>query len=337
MEKVDHAGVSNKASYKVSIIIILFILGIISVLLSIYLGSMQFSVVESIKAIFIKDDSAARLIIYNVRLPRILSGGLVGVCLSLSGCILQGVMRNHLASPSTIGVTSGASFVGYLTLVAFPGLFYLLPIGAILGGFLTTMGIYLIAYDRGVSPVKMILSGMAISAVFGAFNDIIRSFYPEQIANATGFLVGSLNGVAWKNFNLILPYAVAGIILSLLIPSKMNILMLGDEMANALGVRTERFRLFLIVVSSLLAGAAISVSGLINFVGLIVPHMARLLVGSDYRYLFPASISMGFTLVVICDLIGRMVLPIGEISVSIVLSFVGAPFFLFLLRNKSRK
>ncbi|MBF4691787.1 iron ABC transporter permease [Fusibacter sp. Q10-2] len=295
---------------------------------------MSFTMKESLSAVLVADDSAARLIIWHVRLPRILSGGLVGSCLALSGCILQGVMRNYLASPSTIGVTSGASFVGYITLVVFPSLFYLLPIGAIAGAFLTTLIIYAIAYEKGVSPVKMILSGMAIAAVFGAFNDIIRSFFPDRIANATGFLVGSLNGVAWKNFSLILPYALVGIVICFFLPSKMNVLMLGDEMANALGVRTERFRFFLIVISSLLAGAAISVSGLINFVGLIVPHIAKLLIGSDYKYLFPTSIALGYSLVVICDTLGRIILPVGEISVSIVISFVGAPFFLYLLRNK---
>ncbi|GAU79094.1 iron ABC transporter permease [Fusibacter sp. 3D3] len=322
--------------YKVSLITLLFLISLMVTVISVCVGSMSFTIEESLRAVLVADDSSARLIIWHVRLPRILSGGLVGICLSLSGCILQGVMRNHLASPSTIGVTSGASFVGYMTLVVFPSLFYLLPLGAILGAFLTTLIIYAIAYEKGVSPVKMILSGMAVSAVFGAFNDIIRSFFPDKIANATGFLVGSLNGVAWKNLSLILPYAIVGIMICFFLPSKMNILMLGDEMANSLGVRTERFRFFLITISSLLAGAAISVSGLVNFVGLIIPHIARLLVGSDYKYLFPTSIALGYSLVVMCDTIGRIILPIGEISVSIIISFVGAPFFLYLLRNRQK-
>lgn len=329
--------VAQKNYIKIIAIAIFFLIGIITSIASVCMGSAVFSVQESLKAIYVASDSAARLIIWNVRLPRIIGGGMVGICLSLSGCLLQGVMRNHLASPSTIGVTSGASFMGYLTLVAFPHLFYLLPLGAILGGFLTTLGIYLLAFDKGVSPVKMILSGMAVSAVFGAFNDIIRSFYPDRILNATGFLVGSLNGVTWKHIQLIFPYMMIGLIICLFLPSKINILMLGDEMSNSLGVRTERFRFLLIIVSSLLSGAAISISGLISFVGLIVPHIARLMVGSDYKYLLPASVALGYSLVIICDLIGRIILPIGEISVSIIISFIGAPFFLYLLRSKSAK
>jgi iron complex transport system permease protein len=327
--------VAQKKYTKLIVITIFLLIGIIASIASVCMGSASFNIQDSLKAMYVADDSAARLIIWNVRLPRIIGGGMVGICLSLAGCLLQGVMRNHLASPSTIGVTSGASFMGYLTLVVFPHLSYLLPIGAILGGFLTTLGIYLLAFEKGVSPIKMILSGMAVSAVFGAFNDIIRSFYPDRILNATGFLVGSLNGVTWKHIHLILPYMLIGVFICLFLPSKMNILMLGDEMSNSLGLRTEWFRFLLIITSSLLSGAAISISGLINFVGLIVPHIARLLVGSDYKYLLPASMTLGYSLVVLCDLIGRIVLPIGEISVSIVISFIGAPFFLYLLRNKS--
>lgn len=133
-----------------------------------------------------------------------------------------------------------------------------------------------------------------------------------------------------------LPYATAGILICMFLPARMNILMLGDETANALGLRTERFRFLLIVVSSLLSGAAISVAGLISFVGLVVPHIARLLVGSDYKYLFPASTLLGFVLVSACDTIGRVIMPPGEVPVSVILAFIGAPFFLYLLRTRQK-
>ena len=330
------ASIRQKKSYRLTIIIFLAGLSILSTIACVATGSISYTFKEVIDALF-NEDATARLIVWHVRLPRILCGGLVGVCLSLAGCILQGVMRNHLASPSTIGVTSGASFVGYIMLVAFPHLSEYLPIGTILGSLLTTLLIYSLAYDRGVSPVKMILSGMAVSAVFGAFNDVIRSFFAAELMNITSFLVGSLNGGSWNKLAMILPYAVVGVGVCFLLPEKMNILMLGDEMANSLGLRVERFRLFLIVVSSLLAGVSVAVAGLISFVGLIVPHIARLIIGSDYKYLFPASIFMGYSFVVICDTLGRIIMPIGEISVSIVLSFLGAPFFLYLLRKKDSK
>lgn len=321
--------------YKITMILLLAVLCVVSTVVCVAVGSVEYTVEQVVDAIF-HETAEARLIVWNVRLPRILCGGIVGICLSLAGCILQGVMRNHLASPSTIGVTSGASFVGYMMLLVFPQYSHMLPIGAIVGSFATTMMIYVLAYDRGVSPVKMILSGMAVSAVFGAFNDMIKIFFSERLADATSFMVGSLNGVAWDDFYLVLPYALAGVVICFFLPSKMNVLMLGDEMANSLGLRVERFRLLLIAVSSLLAGTSIAVAGMISFVGLIVPHIARLIIGSDYKYLFPTSILMGYSFVVICDTVGRVILPVGNLSVSVVLSFVGAPFFLYLLRKKGK-
>ncbi len=334
-------------TYKLTVIVVLACLCVAATLACVAIGSVRYSIGQVAKVFtinlrgktlvefFSNPEAEAWMIVWNVRLPRVICGGMVGICLSLAGSILQGVMRNHLASPSTIGVTSGASFVGYLTLVAFPQFFYLLPIGSIIGSFATTMIIYVLAYEKGVSPVKMILSGMAVSAMFGAFNDIIRTFFSERIGDAIGHMVGSLNGTVWKDLALILPYMIVGIVICLFLPSKMNILMLGDEMANSLGLRTERFRLLLIAISSLLAGASVAVAGLISFVGLIIPHIARLIIGSDYKYLFPTSILLGYSFVIICDTVGRIVLPVGEMSVSIVLSFIGAPFFLFLLRKKN--
>jgi len=326
----------KSAKYRAAVIFALAALSVLSVIICAGIGTVHFSPSETARALLVADDSAARLLIWNLRFPRILVGGLVGVCLSLAGCILQGVMRNTLASPSTVGVTGGAAFVGYLTLAAFPAYAYLLPVGSVLGAFVTTMLIYALAYQRGVSPVKMILSGMAVSALFGAFNDMIRTLFADALGNASGFLVGGLNGTGWDTFRMILPYAAAGVFVCLFLPSKMNILMLGDETANSLGVRTELLRFFLIAVSSLLAGAAISAAGLISFVGLIVPHIARLAVGSDYRYLFPASALLGFSLVVVCDTVGRVIMPPGEVPVSIILSLIGAPFFLWLLRTRDR-
>lgn len=321
----------------VVVIGVLLAVSVLAVVFCVGIGTIEFTPREVLRAIFVDDGSPSRLIIWNLRFPRILTGGLVGICLALSGCVLQGVMRNNLASPSTIGVTGGASFVGYLTLVAFPAYSYLLPVGSIVGAFVTTMLIYALAYQKGVSPVRMILSGMAVSALFGAFNDIIKTLFAESLGNASGFLVGGLNGCGWRSFRMILPYALAGLLVCLFLPSKMNILMLGDETANALGLRTELFRFLLIAVSSLLSGAAIAAVGMLSFVGLIVPHIARLLVGSDYRYLFPASVFLGFSLIVLCDTIGRVIMPPGEVPVSIIISFIGAPFFIFLLRSRGKE
>ena len=321
-------------TYRFTVLITLGAAALLSVLIGIAVGTIPLTVHEVIRALFVDDGSTARLVVWYHRFPRVLTGGLVGVCLSLSGCLLQSVMRNRLASPSTVGVSSGAAFVGYLTLVAFPSFSGLLPIGAVLGAFATTMLIYALAWRRGVSPVRMILSGLAVSALFGAFNDVIRTVFSESLGNASGFLVGGLNGATWETFFIVLPWSALGATACLLLPTKMNILMLGDESANTLGLRTELFRFMLIVISSVMAGAAISAAGLIGFVGLIVPHIARLIIGADHKYLLPASALLGFVLVTVCDTLGRVLISPGEIPVSIILSLIGAPFFLWLLHTR---
>ena len=299
-------------------ILALLIILCLSIVVCVSVGAIDFTFSETLKGLFVADDSVERLIIFKSRLPRIIIGGLVGIALATSGCILQGLMRNKLASPSTIGVTSGASFVGYVLLVAAPVYSYLLPVGTILGAFITTMLIYILSYQKGVSTGKMILAGLAVSAVFSAFNDIIKTVYSDRLSDIAGFLVGSLNGVAWSKLYLILPYVIIGVPFCLIFSKKMNILLLGDDQAQTLGLNTNLFRFLLICVSSLLAGASIAVAGMISFVGLIVPHIARIFVGSDYKYLFPTSMLLGAILVIVCDTIGRTCLSTGEISVSII-------------------
>lgn len=309
---------------------------VLTLLLCVGVGTLRFSPLTILRALLKDDGSDARLIIWSMRLPRLLCCATVGVCLALSGCILQGVMRNHMASPSTIGVTSGASFLGYLTLVAFPSYSALLAPATVIGALATTLLIYLLAYRRGVSPMKMILSGLAVSALLGAMSDVIKTFFSASVGNASAFLVGGFNGCGWDSLLSILPYAATGLAVCIFLPTKMNLLMLGDETASNLGLNTEAFRFLLIAVSSLLSGAAIAVAGLISFVGLIVPHIARLLVGSDHRRLLPASALLGAILVMVCDTVGRIIMPPGELPAGIVLSLVGAPFFLWLLRTRDR-
>ena len=160
------------------------------------------------------------------------------------------------------------------------------------------------------------------------------TFFPDKVAGVIGFMVGGLSATTWSQVKLLFPYAVVGVFLTMLIPNKLNILMLGDEVATGLGLNVERTRFSFIVLSSLLAGSAVSVVGLLGFVGLIVPHMARLFIGSDYRYLFPACVFFGASVVILCDTLARVLFAPMEIPVGIIMSALGAPFFLYLLRKK---
>lgn len=325
----------NKERPKKNIIIIVFILLFIaSFFFSVGNGAVKISPIGIIKSILYEKDTVNYQIIWNVRLPRTIVAALVGICLALSGAILQGVMRNPLAGPNIIGVSSGGGFFALIILILFPKYYYLVPVGAFIGALSATLFIYSLAWKEGVLPTRLVLAGVAVSSLFSAGTNGLMTFFPDRVHGVLGFMVGGLSAITWTDVRMILPYALLGILLILFLPDKLNILMLGDEVATGLGIDVEKTRFIFIIISSLLAGAAVSVVGLLGFVGLIVPHMARLFIGSDYRYLFPGSIFFGASMVMICDTLSRVIFAPAEIPVGIIMSGLGAPFFLYLLRKK---
>lgn len=319
--------------YVITVFIFLFML---SFFISLCNGVVKISIKGIVKAILFHEDSINRQVIWNVRLPRTIVAGLVGICLSLSGAILQGVMRNPLAGPNIIGVSAGGGLAVLILLILFPDFYYLVPMGAFVGSLLATLFIYILAWKDGVLPTRLILAGVAVSSLLNAGINALMTFYPDRVAGVISFMVGGLSSTTWVQVKMILPYTLVGVLLVLLLPTKLNILMLGDEIATGLGLNVERTRFIFIILSLLLAGAAISAVGLLGFVGLIVPHIARLFIGSDYRILFPGSIFLGGTIVMLCDTVARVLLAPMEIPVGIIMSALGAPFFLFLLRRKER-
>lgn len=319
---------------KSRILLIFILLFIGSFFFSVGNGAVKITPIGIIKAILYEKDTVNYQIIWNVRLPRTIVAALVGICLSLSGAILQGIMRNPLASPNIIGVSSGGGFFALIILIIFPSYYYLVPMGAFLGALLATLFIYSLAWKEGVLPTRLVLAGVAVSSLFSAGTNSLLTFYPDRVSGVISFMVGGLSSIVWKDVRMILPYALIGITLLFFLPNKLNILMLGDEVATGLGISVEKARFAFIILSSLLAGAAVSVVGLLGFVGLIVPHMARLFIGSDYRYLFPGTIFFGASIVMICDTLSRILFAPVEIPVGIIMSALGAPFFLYLLRRK---
>ncbi len=308
----------------------------IALIVSLQCGSCSIGPIDVFKAIFIDKTSVNHQILWNVRLPRVLVGGVVGMCLALSGAILQGVLRNPLAAPNIIGVSSGAGFAGFVILIVFPDLTRLVPAGAFIGALASTLAVYSLAWSRGVQPLRLVLAGVAVSSLLGAGMSTLMIFYPERVHGVLTFMVGGLSARSWPHFNMIWPYALAAISISIFLPTRLNILSLGDDAATGLGVHVERTRLILIAVAALLAASAVSVVGLLGFVGLIVPHMCRKLVGPDNRILFPASLFCGAIIVIICDTIGRVLLDPIEIPVGIIMALIGAPFFLFLLKERKK-
>ena len=282
-------------------------------LVSMRFGSLKLTFAEIVGTLWNRPDGINGQIIFNIRLPRILLGALVGGSLAAAGTILQGVMRNPLASPGIIGVSAGGGLGGILVMLVLPQFGYLLVPAAFGGALVTAVLVYLLAWKRGVNPVRLILAGVAVSAMLGAFSSTILILNAEQVA----------------------PYMAAGFAVALMLGQKLNILTLGDEVATGLGMRVERTRFLLLAVAALLAASAVSVAGLLGFVGLIAPHIVRIVIGSDNRFLIPASALFGGIMVVGCDTVGRMAMDPSELPVGVIMSLLGPPFFLWLLRRHS--
>ncbi|PWW03285.1 iron complex transport system permease protein [Paenibacillus cellulosilyticus] len=308
---------------------------IISALLGIMIGAVPIALPDIWHALTSPVQSPTDTIVFDLRLPRVLIGLLTGACLAVSGAILQGVMRNPLADPGVIGVSSGAGLAAVITMVILPQFSYLLPAAAFAGAFISSIIIYFLSWDRGASPVKIVLAGIALNALLGAVMNGIMVMYSDRIQSVLPWLSGGLNGRSWHHLSFMLPYALVGLIVSILAIKPANLLLLGDNSAKLLGQKVELQRLLLILLSSLLAGTAVSVAGLIGFVGLVVPHAVRLLIGDDYRYLLPVSMLGGAALVTLADTAARTVFDPVELPVGILLACLGAPFFLYLLKNRS--
>ncbi len=323
----------KKTHFKIMVLLILFALVIASFLISIRFGAHRVSVNQIFRALLIDREGLTYNIIWKIRVPRSLVAAMVGVCLALSGGILQGVMRNPLASPNIIGVSSGAGLAAAITLVLLPNYSFLLTPMAFVGAFLTTIFIYTLSWKDGINPLRMILSGIAISSFMSAIVNTILIFHPDRVHNTLGFTIGSLSAKTWVHYRMLWPYALVGFFLAIIMSKKLNILMLGDEIASSLGLHVESTRVVMIMIASLLAASSVSVVGMLGFVGLIVPHMMRIIIGSDYRFLFPASALFGASLMMVCDTIARMVMDPMEIPVGIIMALLGAPFFLYLLRG----
>ena len=325
----------GRSTFRIVVFVLLTIFVIASFLFSLRSGSLKLDFMEIINALF-GPQSVNHRIIWLIRLPRNLTAALVGASLALAGAILQGIMRNPLASPGIIGVSSGAGLAAVIVMLLIPQYYYLLVPAAFLGAVGASLLIFALAWDRGLNPLRLILSGVAVSSIFGAFISALMIFYSDRLHGVVEFMVGGLNARSWKHVNILWPYATGGIIASLFMAKNLNILALGDDAAIGLGLRVERTRIIFIAISSLLAAAAVSVAGLLGFVGLVSPHMMRMIIGSDHRLLFPASALFGAGLLMSCDTVGRIVIDPVQLPVGIIMAILGAPFFLYLLRTKMK-
>ena len=274
--------------------------------------------------------------IYDLRFPRIFIAMLGGAATAVSGVLLQAVMKNPLADPGIIGVSSGASLVAVIVTAFFPSLFFLTPMLAFIGGLIAFMLVYSLSWNGGLSPLRIILVGVAVNALctglMSAFNSATCSSYTgvASIVNA------NITQKTWDDFQTLAVYVVIGLIASFFVTNQCNLLSLEDKTARSLGMNVTRSRIVISVTAVLLASISTAVVGAISFLGLIVPHIARLLVGSNHKVLVPYSILLGAFTLLLADTIGRTVASPYEISAAIVMSVIGGPFFIFLLRRSKQ-
>ena len=330
---MEKQALKDTPKFKFVVMIILLVAVVVGFFIGNIVGTMKITVSQVLSSIFGDHTSTEGMVIWNIRLPRMILAGLVGINLALSGAILQGVMKNPLADPSIIGISSGAGLFGIFILVILPQYQNMVPIAAFIGALLAAILIYSLAWKGGIEPTRIILAGVAVSAFFSAGISATLVFFSDRVHGALTFMNGSLSSRSWPEVATILPYTIVGLVLVFFLSKKMNILILGDEVARGLGLNVEVTRLGMTALAAFLAASAVSVVGLLGFVGLIVPHSIRLISGNDYQYLFPSTALLGAALVMFSDTFARTVFSPTEIPVGIVMAVLGVPFFLYLLRK----
>lgn len=309
----------------------------LSVLLSLRCGSQNYSLQEILAALSAGDTgNTVWRILVHVRAPRTLAALLAGCALALAGALIQAVLNNAMASPNVIGVNAGAGFFAMLAVTLAPAIPGLIPAASFLGALCTALFIYLLAVRAGLSRTTLILAGITVSSILTAGVNTLTLLYPDDVIGATGFMLGGFSGVTLDAVKSAGIYLGIGFVLAFLLGMDLNVLQLGEESALSLGLHIGRVRFLAILACALLAGAAVSFSGLLGFVGLLVPHIARRLVGSDNRWLLPSSALLGGSFVLLCDVAARVLFAPFELPVGIVMSLLGGPFFLSLLLRHKR-
>lgn len=328
--------IDKKAS---SILFIMMAVAGIVFVLSTGLGEMKISPLTVVKVFFGGGTEMERLVIQSFRLPRILIALIVGMSLAVAGGILQGIIRNPLASPDILGITGGAAVavVSFLTLFsdknnALTVSIQWMPLAAFIGAGIVAIAVYVLSWKNGVTPIRLVLIGIGISALTQALTTIMMISGPiYRASQANMWITGTVYGSNWTNVMTLAPWAFIFLFLSFMMARNINIQELGDDIATGVGSPVGKQRFFLLMISTALIGSSVAFAGGIGFVGLMAPHMARRLVGSAFGALLPVSALIGAILVMLADLIGRTLLAPIEIPAGVFTAGIGAPYFIYLL------
>ncbi|QED46338.1 FecCD family ABC transporter permease [Cytobacillus dafuensis] len=322
---------------------------LISMLLGISIGTVSVPALDIIKIIGSEIfrlspneqiDSMYSNIVMNIRLPRVILAGLVGASLAIAGAAFQGLLRNPLADPYTLGVSSGASVGAVITLffglsIPYLGLFTL-PLLSILFSFITIFLVLLFArkIDRSMKVESIILTGIIFSSFLGALISLMIALTGEELRQIIGWLLGSVSMRGWDYIKIILPFFIIGSVILILNSNELNAMSFGEERAKHIGVNVQKRKMMILIAGSILTGAAVAVSGTIGFVGLVIPHLTRLLWGPDHKHLLPLSILTGSGFLILADLVARTIISPTELPIGVITAIIGAPAFAIILMNR---
>ena len=275
-------------------------------------------------------------IIKDLRLPRIIISLFAGASLAVSGVLLQAVLRNPLAEPGIIGVSSGAGFVSIIMITFFPALYFYTPLFSFIGGMIAFLLVYMFSWKSGLNPLRMILIGVAVNALFTGLSEFLSSQNASSMMSGVSVTSSTLTMTTWSDVEIIALYGSIGLIIAFLVYAWCNHLGLKDKTLKNLGFNVNRARFIISVIAVLLASTATAIAGMFAFVGLLIPHIGRTLVGNDHKLLIPFSALAGALIIVVADTLGRTIADPIEIPASIIMAIIGGPFLIFMLRKSDR-
>ena len=334
MSKIKTPTLSS--SKKICMILTTVFVLCFTILISLRIGSIDISFKELIDGMFLSKQSNNFLIIRDLRMPRVLSAVLIGGNLAVAGALLQTTMKNPLADPGIIGISSGASLGAIAVMVIFTDLIKYKIIIAFIGGIIAACLVYLIGEDKGFSPVRIILAGVCVNSILNALSSMVTVFNSAGVSSIQTWLLGSLVNVTWNDFKILALYTIVGIALCLLVIKSCDLMGLGDKTAQSLGLNVNRVRVMITFVAVFLTSISTGVGGVISFVGLVIPHICRFLIGSSHKFLIPFSYFMGGFLLLVADTVSRNIFRPYEIRVGLTMCLVGGPFFIYILRRSKR-
>lgn len=326
----------KKRNQIITLAILTLILLLISIFFSIVIGSVKISPKEIFDIIFNHKQTENYTILMNIRLPRIAFAFLGGLCLALSGLLLQVVLRNPMADSGALGINSGATFVTTLVFLVFPVSSNLVPVLSFLGGMIAFLLIILLSWEVDLTPTRLILTGAALNAMLRGGQAFLMTMYSDRLQGVITWQNGNLSGKTWEQFITYCVYIFPAILIAFLISKSINVLNLSDSTSYGLGVPVRKYRILVATLGVYLAAVTVSQLGMIGFVGLIVPHISKSLVGGNAKKTLPFTSLIGALLLLLADLFSRTIASPIEIPIGTVMSILGGPFFLYLISKKSK-